>query len=322
MRTVGFICLFVLASASAAAAEEPPPPPNVDSTAVDEMSAMIDNIQARIDKMNDAAGERDSTIEFLNRQIEQAIGSLTSRQDENLALRQKTSELTAELDFAATTRGELDAEVSRVTRDRDRIFTELDAQVQAFADLLALEQEATARLRKDLETRTAELQATLDEKEAFGQELALVDSTRYRIVVRDASGETATPFVDFDVAPSGKKGFLKVAQADRRYFEFDDGALFRGMGVQMPEFLTDPISRGRAYYAEAGSKGLNFGRIWISSVFGTAWNPYLGGRNQYRGYLPVTGLVPLTDEAAGSTELTCAWTTSRRAMSAGSTLAG
>jgi chemotaxis protein MotB len=170
MRTVGFICLFVLASASPAAAEEPPP--NVDLTAVDEMSAMIDNIQARIDKMNDAAGERDSTIEFLNRQIEQAIGTLTSRQDENLALRQKTSELTTELDFAAVARGELDAEVSRVTSDRDRIFAELDAQVQAFADLLALEQETTARLRKDLETRTAELQATLDEKEAFGQQLA------------------------------------------------------------------------------------------------------------------------------------------------------
>jgi chemotaxis protein MotB len=170
MRTVGFICLFVLASASPAAAEEPPP--NVDLTAVDEMSAMIDNIQARIDKMNDAAGERDSTIEFLNRQIEQAIGTLTSRQDENLALRQKTSELTTELDFAAVARGKLDAEVSRVTSDRDRIFAELDAQVQAFADLLALEQETTARLRKDLETRTAELQATLDEKEAFGQQLA------------------------------------------------------------------------------------------------------------------------------------------------------
>ena len=43
--------------------------------------------------------------------------------------------------------------------------------------------------------------------------------------------------------------------------------------------------------------------MWISSIFGSAWNPYVGARNQYGGYLPRTGLVPFIDRDAEHTIL-------------------
>ncbi len=172
MKAIASYVLACTVLAAPAAAQEQAQQIDIDTSAVDEMSRMIDSIQARIDKMNDAAGKRDETIDFLNSQIEKAIGTLTSRQDENLALRQKTVELSSELDLASTTREELGSEVSRVASERDRIFAELDAQVQAFADLLALEQETTARLQEDLAAREAELKATLSERDDLGQKLS------------------------------------------------------------------------------------------------------------------------------------------------------
>ena len=45
-------------------------------------------------------------------------------------------------------------------------------------------------------------------------------------------------------------------------------------------------------YAQLAAHGINFARVWISSIFGASWNTWIGGRNQYGGYLPITGLVP------------------------------
>lgn len=125
----------------------------------------------------------------------------------------------------------------------------------------------------------------------------------YKIVARDARGANETSERAFTVGPAVGHGFIKVSAADSRYFEFDDGSPFFGMGVELPSFLEDPVTRGGPELSALASNGINVARIWISNIFGSAWPTWIGGRNQYRGYLPVTGLVPFTDAATGRTTL-------------------
>jgi hypothetical protein len=125
---------------------------------------------------------------------------------------------------------------------------------------------------------------------------------RYKIVATDRSGTAESAVQTFEVSPSARRGFVKVSEADSRYFEFDDGSLFTGLGFQFPNHLDNPSTRGTGEYAKLADAGVNFLRLWVSSVYGSAWNTWIGGRNQYRGYLPVTGLTPYDD--AGQTSLT------------------
>ena len=131
-----------------------------------------------------------------------------------------------------------------------------------------------------------------------------VGAWKYKIVVQDKDGSTETPLQPISVVESASKGFIRVSQADSRYFEFDDGSFFSGLGFQMPEFLEDPVTRGAPAYQQLAGYGVNFVRLWVSSLYGSAWNPYVGGRNRYSGYLPITGLEPFRDESTGETTLT------------------
>ena len=122
---------------------------------------------------------------------------------------------------------------------------------------------------------------------------------KYRVPARDRNGTAETDWRTFTVSPSTNHGFVRVSQADPRYFEFDDGTFFSGLGFQVPEFLEDPVTRGGPFYQQLNANGINFARLWISSLYGSAWSPWVGGRNRYNGYLPVTGLMPFQDGATG-----------------------
>lgn len=126
----------------------------------------------------------------------------------------------------------------------------------------------------------------------------------YKLLATDRSGTVETPWFPFSVQRSAARGFVRVSRADSRYFEFDNGTLFHGVGFQLKDFVDNPITQGAREYAKLAASGVNFVRVWISSMFGSAWNTWIGGRNQYRGYLPVTGLTPFQDPSTGETVLT------------------
>ncbi len=119
---------------------------------------------------------------------------------------------------------------------------------------------------------------------------------QYRIVVQDASGSAESPVGRFRVVPSDNPGFVRVSQRDPRYFEFDDGSLFLGLGFnavlreERPEEL-QVLQRN----------GIQFLRIWLPplSIFGSAWNPFYESRNNYGGYIPRTGMIAFYDDVTG-----------------------
>ena len=122
----------------------------------------------------------------------------------------------------------------------------------------------------------------------------------YTVRVLDRCGRAETERFSFYVTPSQNKGFVRVSQADSRYFEFEDGTPFHPIGFEIQPNLENPRSIAAPIFQELKDSGVTLARIWISSIYGSAWQPLVGGRNQYRGYLPVVGLLPAPSPDGGA----------------------
>lgn len=120
---------------------------------------------------------------------------------------------------------------------------------------------------------------------------------KYRLIALDKGGAAESPEHELRVEPSEAKGFVRVSARDSRYFEFDNGDPFHPLGFEIPSLLEDPTVNGTPLYDKLAKSGVNMVRVWISDMYGSAWNGWVGGRGQYRGYLPVTGLTPFIDRA-------------------------
>jgi hypothetical protein len=120
---------------------------------------------------------------------------------------------------------------------------------------------------------------------------------QYRLTAQDASGSTQSQNASFQVADSLSGGFVRVSQTDPKYFEFDNGSLFTGLGFQNGIPLDDPVLGNQANFQKLKEYGINFIRTWQSGLYGSAWLEWLGGRNIYDGYLPRAGLLPVLDDS-------------------------
>ncbi len=117
----------------------------------------------------------------------------------------------------------------------------------------------------------------------------------YKIVALDAGGTAESGVYSFTVVPSASKGFIKVSEADPRYFDFGNGQIFSSPGLNAGARLDDPVAGNEPLYSELRENDINFVRSWISGIYGSAWLEWLGGRNIYDGYLPRSGLLPFHD---------------------------
>lgn len=123
---------------------------------------------------------------------------------------------------------------------------------------------------------------------------------QYKLVATDASGTTQSAPLPFTVtANSTGHGPIKVSQTDKRYFEFADGTLFNSTGVNLGANLASPALGNTPVYNQLAQNDINFARVWISMIYGSAWLEWLGGRNIYDGYLPRAGLEPFQNPATG-----------------------
>jgi len=125
---------------------------------------------------------------------------------------------------------------------------------------------------------------------------------RYRIRATDGSGTTVYPAdgdLSFSATPSASHGFVRVSPIDARYFEFDDGVPFVGVG-HADGFSSDKFTyEADEKFATYAAHGANFFRIWMSgsSIAGSAWIPWSSHHLGYDGYIPPTSLS--ADEAYG-----------------------
>lgn len=132
---------------------------------------------------------------------------------------------------------------------------------------------------------------------------------QYRLVAKDASGTTTSSAQTFTVVASTSKGFVRVSAKDSRYFEFDDGTYFPGLGYNMNYNhvdWTNPVLNNQTNFQKMKQNGIQLIRIWLSqwAIFGSSWNPWYGIRNDYDGYLPRTGLTPFQDSPADTPSIT------------------
>jgi chemotaxis protein MotB len=137
----------------------------------DESGKPIVGIHRRVDEMKARANNTDATMAFLSDQVEAAIRKLSGLEMENSALRGTALGLSDELKVIATARDQLDFKVARLTEEKDEILARLDGQVRALEDLLALERATTAKLQKMNGDRSAQLRASLDERDRIDSDL-------------------------------------------------------------------------------------------------------------------------------------------------------
>lgn len=117
-----------------------------------------------------------------------------------------------------------------------------------------------------------------------------------KVVARDAGGTTETAPLAFTVAPSANKGFVRVSQRDPRYFEFENGDLFLGLGYNLTYGQLDwdnpTVSNGPRFQA-LRENGLQLFRTWLShwGIFSSAWSAWNSPLPERHGrYLPDPGL--------------------------------
>jgi len=108
---------------------------------------------------------------------------------------------------------------------------------------------------------------------------------QYRLVARDASGESESAAESFTVAPSTSHGFVRVSQNDPRYFAYQDGSYFPALGYNMnfdELSWNNPVTDNRQTLQIMGQNGIQLVRLWLSqwSIFGSQDNPW---RSPVRG---------------------------------------
>lgn len=182
-RMVAFAALagLIVAAPSAFAQEVSPSEGDGDST-YSEIQNMIDQLQGRVDRLGEPLPP--DSLESLEKQVNEAINLLLSRQDENVLLRDKAEGLSTELDMIAGDREELSTELGRLTDERDRTVAELQAQIADLSETLNLTKEdlgaQLAAISGERETLQEELDA--ERKKADAQleesELALEEERR------------------------------------------------------------------------------------------------------------------------------------------------
>jgi hypothetical protein len=119
---------------------------------------------------------------------------------------------------------------------------------------------------------------------------------QFKLIARDASGTIETSPQPFTVTASNNKGFLRVSKKDPRYFEFENGEFFIGLGYNLTYGELDwnnPILTNEPYFQKLHEYGLQLFRTWLShwGIFTSAWNAWNSPLPERHGqYIPYVSL--------------------------------
>ncbi len=120
-------------------------------------------------------------------------------------------------------------------------------------------------------------------------------SWEYRLRVQDAQGtdyypDLTSPALPFQVAAESqniyiRKGFLRVSPTDPRYFEFQDGTPFTGVGFNTGFRESDQVDQMLTAFEQ---NKMNFMRVWMSGagINGSQWTSWTSPYLPNDAYLP------------------------------------
>ena len=123
-----------------------------------------------------------------------------------------------------------------------------------------------------------------------------VGEWQFRLAVQDAGGRAETLPQTFQVSASNRKGFVRVSARDPRYFEFEEGTYFPGLGYNMNYdhiSWTNPTLDNQETFQQMSQNGIQLVRLWLSQwgIYGSAWNPWNAiDPALHSQYIPYTGL--------------------------------
>lgn len=122
---------------------------------------------------------------------------------------------------------------------------------------------------------------------------------QFRIRVQDSGGITHypalnNPALNFNAGsqssnPYIRRGFLEVSHDDPRYFEFQDGTPFIGVGFN--DGYDSSLSAEQKFQSYEDNK-MNLMRVWLSgySINGSHWSSWASHHLSHDGYLPGVSL--------------------------------
>lgn len=117
-----------------------------------------------------------------------------------------------------------------------------------------------------------------------------------KLVAQDSDGSTETLPLTFSVSNSDRKGFIRVAARDARYFAFDDGTYFPALGYNMNYddlSWNNPVLDNQENFRIMKENGIQLVRAWLSQwgIYGPSWNPWNAIDPELHGpYIPYSGL--------------------------------
>jgi chemotaxis protein MotB len=122
----------------------------------EEVEALLARMQRQLERMSEAAAERDRALKFLEQQIEAATGRLSATGQTAESLKQSKAELEVKLETLASDREQLQARLQSLEDERERKLRELSSRIEQLTALLGVaEQEKTGLGRKLAEAETA-----------------------------------------------------------------------------------------------------------------------------------------------------------------------
>src|SRR3990167_3425873 len=90
---------------------------------------------------------------------------------------------------------------------------------------------------------------------------------QYKIRVRDSFGTEETAPASFTVSNSSSHGFNRTSPDDPRYFEFDDGTYFPGLGFNLNAGNIDfdnPVLGNNYEFEGMNANNIQLSRFWLS----------------------------------------------------------
>ncbi len=161
-------------TANSDAAAEPTQADAVEEPiAYSEIQALIEGMQARLNNINTLSRDADAALDTLDDQVEEAIDKLTTRGEENVALRDRATGLTTELDTLATTHDELSAALAKTEDERESVEERLQGEINALSGQLALERDTIAELEANLTDLSQVLDITTTDRDQLNEELVV-----------------------------------------------------------------------------------------------------------------------------------------------------